>query len=72
MSCLHVYVMRALDGIATMSPSTDDVSLPLDPESISASVSVPDLCDNTACMVNVRWIDLDSSVSCGGSCLTMS
>ena len=47
----------------TTNPSTDDTSL--DSQSISASVSVPDLCDNTACMVNVRWSE--PFVSCGGS-----
>ena len=46
-----------------MSSSTDNVSL--GSQSISASVSVPDLCDNTACMVNVRWSE--PFVSCGGS-----
>ena len=45
----------------TTNPSADDTSL----DSISASVSVPDLCDNTACMVNVRWSE--PFVSCGGS-----
>ena len=45
------------------NPSTDIASL--DSQSISASVSVPDLCDNTACMVNVRWSE--PFVSCGGS-----
>ena len=46
-----------------MSPSTDIASL--DPQSINDSVSVPDLCDNTACMVNVRWSE--PFVSCEGS-----
>ena len=40
--------------------STDITSL--DSQSISASVSV---CDNTACMVHVRWSE--PFVSCGGS-----
>ena len=44
-----------------MNSSTDDTSL----NSINASVSVPDLCNNTACMVNVRWSE--PFVSCGGS-----
>ena len=46
-----------------MSPSTDDTSL--DSQNIIASVSVPNLRDNTACMVHVRWSE--PSVSCGGS-----
>ena len=57
-NCLNVYI----DSMIT-NPSTDDVSL--DPQSINDSVSVPDLCDNTACMVNVRWSE--PFVSCGGS-----
>ena len=46
-----------------MSPYIDDTSL--DSQSISTTVSVPDLCDNTACMVNVNWSE--PFVSCGGS-----
>ena len=45
------------------NPSTDDTSL--NSQSIIASVSVPDLYDNTACMVNVSWSE--PFVSCGGS-----
>ena len=41
--------------------SIDHTSL----DSISVSVSVSDLCDNTACMVHVRWSE--PFVSCGGS-----
>ena len=46
-----------------LNSSTDDTSF--NSQSISSSVSVPDLCDNTACMVHVRWSE--PFVSCGGS-----
>ena len=46
-----------------LNSSTDDTSV--DPQSIIASISVPDLCDNTACMVNVRWSE--PFVGCEGS-----